>query len=155
MSEPTRTIHPRRHFRLPALLAATGLLVAACGGEPDAEATAITMAPPAAESIVTVRDSAIDATLEAAGIAEPIQTATLSTKLMGSVTSVTVREGERVRAGQVIATIVRRVTGRGTACMMRPIKASALWPSESASYDRTRRWRSTSGTRSATSSESA
>lgn len=107
MREPIRTIHPAWPLRLPALLAAAGMLLAACSGEPDAEATPLTTVT-AAESTVTVRDSAIDATLEAAGIAEPIQSATLSTKLMGSVTAVAVREGERVRAGQVIATIDAR-----------------------------------------------
>ena len=108
MREPMRTIHPTRPLRLPPLLIAVGMLVAACSGEPDAEATPLTMAAATTESTVTVRDSAIDATLEAAGIAEPIQRATLSTKLMGSVTAVTVREGDRVRAGQVIATIDAR-----------------------------------------------
>jgi RND family efflux transporter MFP subunit len=108
MSEPIRIIHPGPHLGMPALLATTALLVAACGGEPAAEATAVAMAAPPLESIVTVRDSMIDATLEAAGIAEPIQRAILSTKLMGAVTAVAVQEGDRVREGQVVATIDAR-----------------------------------------------
>jgi RND family efflux transporter MFP subunit len=108
MSEMIRTTYPRS-LRRPALLAMAAVLVAACGaGDAEPETTAMTMAGSAAESIVTVRDSVIDATLEAAGIAEPIQSATLSTKLMGAVTAVTVREGERVREGQVVATIDAR-----------------------------------------------
>ena len=118
MSEPTRTSFRGHPFRRPARYAMAALLVAACGGgapEPEATATATAMAGSAAESIVTVRDTVIDATLEAAGIAEPIQRATLGTKLMGAVTSVTVREGERVRAGQVVATIdARDIAARRT-----------------------------------------
>lgn len=55
-----------------------------------------------------VRDTIVDATFDATGIAEPIAQATLSTKLMGTVTAVRVREGDQVKAGQVLATIDAR-----------------------------------------------
>ncbi len=55
-----------------------------------------------------IRDTTIAATLTATGIARPFAQATLSTKLMGSVTSVTVREGERVARGQVLLRIDAR-----------------------------------------------
>ncbi len=56
----------------------------------------------------TVRDTTIPAMFDAAGIAEPIARATLSTRLMGSVTEVLVREGDRVRSGEPLARIDAR-----------------------------------------------
>ncbi len=47
-------------------------------------------------------DSLIPATVEASGLAAPILQATLSTRLIGEVTAVTVHEGDQVRAGQVL-----------------------------------------------------
>jgi RND family efflux transporter MFP subunit len=51
---------------------------------------------------VTVRDTILPAMVEAAGIAQPIQHATLSTKLMGTVIEVRVREGDRVTGGELL-----------------------------------------------------
>jgi RND family efflux transporter MFP subunit len=62
----------------------------------------------ASESTITVHDSEIPSVLEAAGVAEPLRSATLSTKLMGSVTEFTAREGQRVNDGQVLARIDAR-----------------------------------------------
>lgn len=62
---------------------------------------------------VTVTDTTLDATLDAAGIAEPFQRATLSTKLMGTVVAVLVREGDKVVAGQPLVRIdARDLTAR-------------------------------------------
>ncbi len=58
--------------------------------------------------MLELRDSTFPAVLEAAGSAAPVQRATLSTKVMGAVTSVLVQEGARVRAGQVLARIDSR-----------------------------------------------
>jgi RND family efflux transporter MFP subunit len=82
-------------------LAGTAAL-AACGAEPEARAMA-----KAADTgdVIVARDTMVEAVLEAAGIAEPLQQATLSTRLMGTVTSVAVHEGDRVAAGQVLARI--------------------------------------------------
>jgi RND family efflux transporter MFP subunit len=57
---------------------------------------------------VTAVDTVIAATVEAAGIAAPIEQATLSTRLMGTVTDVLVREGEFVRRGQVLVRLDTR-----------------------------------------------
>ncbi len=57
---------------------------------------------------VTALDTVIVATVEAAGIAAPIEQATLSTRLMGTVTEVLVREGETVRRGQVLVRVDTR-----------------------------------------------
>ncbi len=55
-----------------------------------------------------VRDTLITATFDAAGIAQPVQRSVLSTRLMGSITEVLVREGDLVKAGQVLARIDAR-----------------------------------------------
>jgi RND family efflux transporter MFP subunit len=83
--------------------AAAGL--AACGRGPEAHAAA---RPTETGEVVVVRDTVVHAMLEAAGVAEPVQQATLSTRLMGSVTQVTVREGDRVGQGQVLVRIDAR-----------------------------------------------
>jgi RND family efflux transporter MFP subunit len=70
--------------------------------------------------VYTVRDTTIDATFDASGVAEPIQRATFGTKLMGSVTEVLVREGDRVGEGQVLA----RIDGRDLAAKQAQVGAS-------------------------------
>ena len=78
---------------------------AACSSpkvEPAARAT------PAPGTTYLVADSTIQATLDAAGTAQPIAEATLSTKLMGTVTSVLVHEGDYVSAGQPLVHIDAR-----------------------------------------------
>ena len=55
-----------------------------------------------------VSDTVIEDVFEASGTAEPIQQATLSTKLMGAVTRVLVQEGDVVRAGQLLLEIDAR-----------------------------------------------
>ncbi len=83
------------------------ILVAACGGgtpeRPGGQA-----AEPAAGPTIAIQETTITASFDAAGVAEPVERATLSTKLMGSVTSVAVQEGDRVRRGQVLARIDAR-----------------------------------------------
>jgi RND family efflux transporter MFP subunit len=83
----------------------SGVLLAGCGGE--AEPPSRRAAEPAAATI-TVAETTITATFEAAGVAEPIERATLSTRLMGSVTHVLVREGDRVARGQTLARVDAR-----------------------------------------------
>ncbi len=93
------------------MLLASGII--GCSG--GADDTAI---PAAAVAVSegqrwTVRDTTIAATVEAAGVAEPIERATLSTKLMGSITAVLVREGDHVARGQLLARIdARDVTAK-------------------------------------------
>jgi len=85
---------------------ATGVLAAACGDKaepPSRPAAGLSSAPS-----ITVAETTITATFDAAGIAEPMERATLSTKLMGSVTQVLVKEGDRVGRGQVLARIDAR-----------------------------------------------
>ena len=83
------------------------LLLAGCGGGGAGTAKPDVLSSPGTQTM-TVRDTTITATFEAAGVAEPIERATLSTKLMGSVTEVLVREGARVGRGQLLARIDAR-----------------------------------------------
>lgn len=55
-----------------------------------------------------VRDTVVQSSFEAAGIAEPVERAVLSTRLMGSVTRVLVQEGDRVSRGALLAQIDAR-----------------------------------------------
>jgi len=95
------------------LLAAGALLAAACGGPGGEVRTAA--AEPAAGATWVVPDTMIDAVLEAAGVAGPFAQATLSTKLMGSVLAVLVREGDRVAPRQALVRLdARDVAARRT-----------------------------------------
>lgn len=79
---------------------------------------------------VTVQDTTIPSVLEAAGVAEPLYAATLSTKLTGTVTEITVREGQRVREGQALA----RIDARDVAAQRRQADA-ALAAAEAIDHD--------------------
>ncbi len=72
---------------------------AACGGSDPEPAEEVVRIPGAT---VVVRDTVLPDLLPAAGLAEPILQATLSTRLMARVTEVTVHEGARVSAGQLL-----------------------------------------------------
>lgn len=89
------------------LLGASLSLLPACRREATSDRPGASATPPDGR-VLEVRDTTIPAVLEAAGIAAPVQRATLSTKVMGAVTSVQVQEGARVRAGQVLARIDSR-----------------------------------------------
>lgn len=72
----------------------------ACGGGPEPEPREAAAAPTGEFTVVEAR--VVPSLLEASGTAEPYAESTLSTKLMGTVLSVRVREGERVRRGDVL-----------------------------------------------------
>jgi RND family efflux transporter MFP subunit len=57
---------------------------------------------------VAVTDAVIVDAFEASGTAEPVRLATLSTKLMGTVTAVSVHEGDGVAAGQLLVRLDAR-----------------------------------------------
>lgn len=73
------------------------LFVAGCGGSSTPAASSANAG--SSRPLLTVRDTQIVSNLEAVGVAEAVQRATLSTRLMGNVVSVLVHEGDRVRAG--------------------------------------------------------
>jgi multidrug efflux pump subunit AcrA (membrane-fusion protein) len=85
------------------------LMVAACGTRPAPLAEAsLGGGGSGASDLVPVRDSLVAEMVEAAGVAAPFLQATLSTRLMGAVTTVLVHEGDRVRAGQVLVRLDTR-----------------------------------------------
>lgn len=76
------------------------VVLAACGGiEPPTKHAAATSTAPA----VPVLDTVVTATTEATGLAAPMESSTLSTRLMASVVEVLVLEGAVVRQGQLLA----------------------------------------------------
>jgi len=81
------------------------VLVAACGGGGE---KAPEVARAATTGVYAVQETTITASFEAAGIADPLQRATLSTKLMGSVVGVQVHEGDRVAKDQLLVRIDAR-----------------------------------------------
>jgi RND family efflux transporter MFP subunit len=90
-----------------ALVAAVAAVVAAtgCSSSPDAAQAAPVRV---SGSVYTVKATVIDATFEASGTAEPLRQATLSTKLMGTVDAVLVKEGDAVVAGQPLVRLDAR-----------------------------------------------
>jgi RND family efflux transporter MFP subunit len=83
------------------------LALAACGSDEAAHDRAVDVVH-ADAPVMVVQLSTVPALLDAAGVAEPYAEATLSTKLMGTITDVRVREGDRVRAGQVLLVLDAR-----------------------------------------------
>ena len=77
-----------------------GVALAACGGDTE---PAKVMAPTTTTAAVAVLDTVVNATTVAAGIAAPMESSTLSTRLMASVVEVAVLEGAVVRRGQTLA----------------------------------------------------
>ena len=86
-----------------ALLGA--VLLGGCGRA--AESGPAERSPPSGER-VAVTDTLIPDALDAAGTALPVRSATLGTKLMGTVTEVLVHEGDRVAAGQLLVRLDAR-----------------------------------------------
>lgn len=81
------------------------LALAACGGgEPATKAPTATTNAPA----IAVLDTVVLATTDAAGVATPMESSTLSTRLMASVVEVMVLEGAVVRQGQTLARLDQR-----------------------------------------------
>lgn len=111
LSRTTRLL-PARAPR-PVLITLGMLTLAACAAETPASresAARESAAAPAraAGTVSPVRDTSVSARRAASGVAEPLQQATLSTKLMGTVTAVLVREGDAVSSGQVLVRIDAR-----------------------------------------------
>src|SRR5512142_66880 len=93
-------------------------VAAACGSpKPPADAA---RAPRVAGTVFTVRDTTLDATFEASGTAGPLRQAILSTKLMGTVLEVLVKEGDQVSAGQPLI----RIDARDIAAKQAQVAAS-------------------------------
>jgi RND family efflux transporter MFP subunit len=76
---------------------------------------------------VTLADTVISTSIEAAGAAEAIQRAVLATRLMGSVVAIPVREGEGVRRNQLLARVdAREIDARRGQARARIAEAEAI-----------------------------
>lgn len=88
---------------------AAALTIAACAPADAAPAaSAADRSDLSSATVITIADTSIATTVHATGVAAPVREATLSTKLMGSVLSVSVIEGSAVRAGQRLLRIDAR-----------------------------------------------
>lgn len=101
-------------------------LASACNREAP-EKRVVVEGPPLAGVLYMVRDTVVQSSFEAAGVAAPLQQATLSTKLMGTVTAVLVKEGESVGAGQPLVRIdARDLTAKSTQAAASVAEAEAI-----------------------------
>jgi len=82
--------------------------LAACGPTEDGVRAESPPPPRVVGTVHVVRDTSVQAAFEAAGVAAPLRQATLSTKLMGTVTEVLVQEGDDVAAGQPLVRLDAR-----------------------------------------------
>jgi RND family efflux transporter MFP subunit len=90
------------------LLAFSGIfaLVTSGCGETAHEQELVSAVPgSAAGSVLELRDTVVNSTFEASGVAEAFEQATLSTRLMGTVREVLVHEGDRVSVGQPLVVL--------------------------------------------------
>jgi RND family efflux transporter MFP subunit len=87
----------------------------------------IATTPLHSDALYTAHDTTISAEFNAGGVAAPIRQATLSTRLMGAVTDVQVREGEHVAAGQILLRIdARDLTAKSSQAAAGVAEATAL-----------------------------
>jgi RND family efflux transporter MFP subunit len=115
---PARSTTPRHAAAAVLSLA----FLAACGGAEHATpGTAAAGALPGAingrlpGTLLTLADTTIAPTIDAAGVAEPLREATLGTRLMGTVQAVPVQEGATVAQGQLLVEIdARDLAARAT-----------------------------------------
>jgi RND family efflux transporter MFP subunit len=100
------TLVSARTLRTTALFGAGVLAFAACGGAaPEASDAARPQVNTTGMPTATVVDSMLPDVTEAVGTAAPLLSATLSTKLMATVTAVHVQEGAVVRQGQLLVSL--------------------------------------------------
>ena len=92
-------------MRILPLLALSALALTACGG---AASPPVAVRAPRAGTAVLVTDTMVIDAFEAAGVAAPVRSATLSTKLMATVIAVQVHEGDRVAAGDLLVRLDAR-----------------------------------------------
>ena len=92
------------------LLSAAGVMAAcfSCGEKIEPGHTAPPSGPAVKVAVATVRAGIWPLVFEAVGTVQAETTSTVAAKLMGTITSVRVREGDRVRQGDVLVTIDER-----------------------------------------------
>ncbi len=70
-------------------------------------------APPIAVAVVAVKPQAVPTGFEVDGVVQPVRQSTLSAQASGRISSLLVKAGDRVRAGQLLATIDDREAQTG------------------------------------------
>ena len=109
------------HSQHNQLILAGAFLIAAASGCSSPTPESAQAAPVrVAGTVYTVKDTVVNGTFEASGTAAPLRQATLSTKLMASVTTVLAKEGDRVTAGQPLV----RLDARDLAAKENQVSAS-------------------------------
>ncbi len=128
--------------QLPALgaLVLGAMIMSACGADADSahDNTTASAAPVRIEGrVLTIQDTTIPATIDVSGIAEPLRQATLSTKWMGTITDVLVREGDVVREGQALVRIdARELAAKSSQVAASIADAEAMYASASTNATR-------------------
>ena len=82
-------------------------LLAACGGSPPAPEPG-TAATPIAVTVAVATVETVADVVEASGVVEPWQRVMPGTKILGRISEVKVREGDRVERGQLLARLEDR-----------------------------------------------
>jgi HlyD family secretion protein len=85
-----------------AILTVSAWVLAGCGSHKKGESSAARTGAPKSAEVITVQEMATPMWLEATGSVKAEFEASLSAKLMGRVTNVSVREGDMVRKGQTL-----------------------------------------------------
>lgn len=95
-----------------AALALLATLLGGCGRKHEAASPEVA---PQAVTTLTVQPTTTDVEAEVPGLVRPIQEARLAPKIMSKVAAVLVREGDRVRRGQVLVRLESRDLAAGVA----------------------------------------
>ena len=96
-------------------------------------------ASPVEVAVVQARPQAVPTGFEFDGVVEPVKQSTIASQASGRVASITVKAGDQVRAGQLLATIDDRETQTGVQRSQAQVsQADAEWRNAQANAERTR-----------------
>lgn len=122
------TIREMKTKTMGTLLLAAALGLGACAAPETEPALGATASKATTGPTFTVRSVERAAALQASGVAAPVAEATLSTKLMGTVTEVLVHEGDRVAVGQPLLRIdARDLTAKAAQAAAMQSEAEAVF----------------------------
>lgn len=110
---PIATCDGRRLASVSMLLIVLVMFVGGCGHKTDHEAESTSA--PVSVSTLTVQPTPTDVQAEVPGVVRPIREARIAPKIMSKIVAITVREGDRVRQGQVLVRLENRDLSAGVA----------------------------------------